>query len=92
MSTIKIKLNSFRFVSSQDVKNFFMPSVSPRKDSQSSLLTKKDVNHLYKIQCKCICLFIAYHLHQYFLMLGKGIWILLVQLSMQKNQIFIIFA
>nr|CAB3264335.1 protein NipSnap homolog 1 [Phallusia mammillata] len=42
--------NSIRCVSSADVKNFFMPKVAPRTDSQSSLLTKKDVNHLYKIQ------------------------------------------
>jgi len=39
-----------RSVSSQDVKNFFSPKVTPRSDSQSSLLTKETVNHLYKIQ------------------------------------------
>jgi len=48
-------LNSFRCVSSADVKNFFMPKVAPRTDAQSNLLTKKDVNHLYKIQCKFRC-------------------------------------
>jgi len=41
---------SNRSVSSQDVKNFFSPKVSPRSDSQASLLTKEQVNHLYKIQ------------------------------------------
>ena len=43
----------FRTISSSEVKSFFFPKISPRKDSQSSLLTKKDVNHLYKLQCKC---------------------------------------
>jgi len=42
--------SSVRTVSSQDVKNFFSPKVTPRSDSQSSLLTKKQENHLYKIQ------------------------------------------
>nr|XP_002127411.1 protein NipSnap homolog 1 [Ciona intestinalis] len=37
-------------VTSTSNKNFFMPKVAPRTDSQSSLLTKKDANHLYKLQ------------------------------------------
>ena len=49
----KIIFNN-RTVSSQDVKNFFSPKVTPRSDSQSSLLTKKQENHLYKIQCKLL--------------------------------------
>ncbi|CAK8693956.1 unnamed protein product [Clavelina lepadiformis] len=44
------RISTNRCVSSSDFKNFFMPKVAPRTDSQSSLLTKKDVNHLYKLQ------------------------------------------
>lgn len=41
---------SSRGVSSKDVKNFFMPKVQPRTDSQKSLLSKEQNEYLYKVQ------------------------------------------
>jgi len=52
-STNALKSCSLTFnrqVSSEDVKNFFSPKVSPRSDSQFTILAKEQTNHLYKIQ------------------------------------------